>query len=224
MMEHICQILKTDYVTHDVKRFILEKPPEFDYLPGQANDVSINLSGWENKKRPFTFTSLNDDKVLEFIIKGYYGHSGVTNKLHQLHPGEELIIRKPFGTINYQGPGVFIAGGAGITPFIAILRQLRAENKIDGNSLVFSNKTEKDIILEKEFDQMFQKQGELVLTLTDKKNPCYDYGRVDKEFLKKRIDDFGQNFYVCGPPSMVKDIKKALSQLGASSDEIVFEK
>jgi predicted ferric reductase len=43
---------------------------------------------------------------------------------------------------------VFIAGGAGVTPFIAILRQLQAENKIANNKLIFT-KTANDIILKK---------------------------------------------------------------------------
>jgi ferredoxin-NADP reductase len=41
-----------------------------------------------------------------------------------------------FGAIEYKGEGVFIAGGAGVTPFIAILRQLQAENKIANNKLI----------------------------------------------------------------------------------------
>ena len=223
IMKHICKILKTGFITHDVKRFILEKPKGLEYLPGQATDISINLPDWKNKKRPFTFTSLNQDKVLEFNIKGYYDHDGVTNKLHQLEPGDEFILRKPFGTINYQGPGVFIAGGAGITPFIAILRQLRVDNKISGNTLIFSNKTEKDVILEKEFKQMFN-EDKLILTLTREENPCYEHGRINKEFLEEKIGNFDQNFYVCGPPPMVSDLKSILSDLGATTDEIVFEK
>jgi predicted ferric reductase len=42
----------------------------------------------------------------------------------------ELIIRDVWGAIEYKGEGVFIAGGAGVTPFIAILRQLQADDKL----------------------------------------------------------------------------------------------
>jgi hypothetical protein len=221
-MEKVVRILKTDFVTHNVRRFVLEKPKDLDFIPGQATEISINQKDWKDKKRPFTFTSLPSDKVLEFTIKGYYDHKGVTNKLHQLQPGDELIIRKPWGTINYQGPGVFIAGGAGVTPFIAILRSLFQQNKIKGNKLIFSNKTSKDVILEQEFKAMFDQQ-DLILTLTREKNSCYEYGRVDSQFLNKYIDNSDQNFYVCGPPSMVKDLKRELKKLGANIDEIVFE-
>lgn len=221
-MKKIVEILKTDFVTHDVRRFILEKPKNFEFIPGQATDVSINQEGWRNKKRPFTFTSLNFDQVLEFTIKGYYDHQGVTNKLHQLQPGDELIIRRPFGTINYQGPGVFVAGGAGVTPFIAILRSLHRQDKLKGNKLIFSNKTGRDVILEQELRGMFN-EPDLILTLTREKNSGYQYGRVDQSLLRKHVDNFNQNFYVCGPPAMVKDLKRILKDLGANVDEIVFE-
>ena len=125
-MSETVRILMTEFVTHDVKRFIVERPEGYDFLPGQATEMSINIPGYEEEKRPFTFTSLTEDLVLEFTIKGY-PRDGVTQKLHELHPGNELIRRDVWGTIDFKHPGVFIAGGAGITPFIAILRRLRAE-------------------------------------------------------------------------------------------------
>ncbi|MEO8414268.1 MAG: flavodoxin reductase, partial [Ginsengibacter sp.] len=79
------------------------------------------------EKRPFTFTSLNENPYLEFTIKRYEDHHGITDKMHQLMPGDELIISDVWGAIEYKGPGYFIAGGAGITPFISILRQLHVE-------------------------------------------------------------------------------------------------
>jgi ferredoxin-NADP reductase len=221
-MRYIAKILKIEPVTYNVKRFILEKPKNFKFIPGQATDVSINLPKWKEEKRPFTFTSLNDDLILEFTIKSYPEHNGVTKKLHELSPGDELIIEDPFGTINYKGTGVFIAGGAGITPFIAILRQLRKENKLKRNKLIFSNKTSRDIILEKEFKDMFPKE-DLILTLTEEKNSNYEFGMINKEFLKKYVNNFHQFFYICGPPGFVASIKEELKSLGASKDILVIE-
>ena len=226
-MSYPVKILKTDFVTHDVKRFILEKPKDYQFEPGQATEVSINLPDWKDEKHAFTFTSQNKDKVLEFIIKGYPvkdypNHSGMTEALHHLEPGHELVIEDPWGTINYEGPGVFIAGGAGITPFIAILRHLRDQSQLEDNKLIFSNKTVKDIILEKEFEAMFPEE-DLILTLTRQKKRGYPAQRIDQQFLESQIDNFDQNFYVCGPPKMVADIKQALQNLGADMQQIVFE-
>jgi hypothetical protein len=227
--EYIVKIKLIEDVTRDVKRFVLEKPEGYEFTPGQATLVSINKPELKNKKSPFTFTSQNNEKVLEFTIKKYPEHDGMTMKIHELSPGDELIIREPFGTIHYQDKGVFIAGGAGVTPFIAILRMLQEQGNLKGNKLIFSNKTQKDIILEQEFRSMFGDCPEdLVFTLTrEDQEVCtqggYEMGRIDKEFLKKHVVDFSQNFYVCGPPKFVKSIKKHLEDLGANLQDVVFE-
>jgi ferredoxin-NADP reductase len=222
------KILDIKPITHDVKRFVVEKPKEYEFIPGQATEVAISKPGWTDKKRPFTFTCLNDEPNLEFIIKAYPldkypNHSGVTEQIHKLSKGDELIIGEPWGTINYQGPGVFIAGGAGITPFIAILRSLDKDKKLSGNKLIFSNKEKRDVILGREFKKMFANSSDLTLTLTRKKASGYEKGRIDPDFLKKYVNDFTQNFYICGPKQMVSDLKKMLKGLGAKTDTIVFE-
>jgi len=113
--EHIVRITNIESVTHDVRRYQVEKPQGYTFKPGQATEVAINKEGWKEERRPFTFTSLNTDPYLEFTIKSYNDHPGVTNELGKLKVGDELIIHDVWGVIEYKGPGYFIAGGAGIT-------------------------------------------------------------------------------------------------------------
>ncbi|MEI9808741.1 MAG: FAD-binding oxidoreductase [Bacteroidota bacterium] len=87
MESHIVKIISITDVTHDVKSFRLEKPGGYQFIPGQATEVSIHKEGWENERRPFTFTSLNDDPWLEFTIKRYADHDGVTNQLQPIIRG-----------------------------------------------------------------------------------------------------------------------------------------
>ena len=221
MEEHIVKILKTEKVTHDVKRFQVQKPEGYSFTPGQATEASINTPELKDEKRPFTFTSLNDEAELEFTIKIYKERDSVTKALDELKVGDEIIIHDVWGAIHYKGPGVFIAGGAGVTPFIAIFRQLYKNNKIEGNRLIFSNKTEKDIILKDEFEKMLG--SNFYNTLTREKSDKYDNRRIDESFLKEQVKDFNQNFYVCGPDKFVQDIQTILSKLGASPESVVFE-
>lgn len=209
-------------VTHDVKQFTVEKPKGFEFEPGQATELSIDKEGWRDEKRPFTFTSLNEDPDLEFVIKIYPEHNGVTEQIGQLKKGDSFLIGDPWGTIQYKGPGTFLAGGAGVTPFIAILRDLYNRDRMDGNRLIFSNKTEKDIILEDEFHEML---GDHFLNTLTGANDSGDYLTefIDQDFIKTYIDDFDQNFYVCGPPQFVDDISTYLQKTGADSDGIIFE-
>jgi hypothetical protein len=222
-MEHnIVKIITVESITRDVKRFIVEKPTDYKFSAGQATDVSINTPAFKNEKRPFTFTGLNDNEHLEFTIKIYPSHDGITKELEKLKQGDELIIRDAWGAIEYKGEGVFIAGGAGVTPFIAILKQLYKDNKIANNKLIFTNKTENDIILKNEFNKMLGEN--FINTLTHEKKDGYDNRRIDNIFLEEKIADFSQHFYVCGPPSFVEAMSDTLSNLGAKSDAVVFEK
>src|SRR3569832_1299572 len=135
--EHVVKLISISRVTHDVKCFRFEKPAGYHFTPGQATEVSVNMDGWLDEKRPITYNCLNKDPYLEFTIKGYTDHHGVTEKIHSLKEGDELIIRDVWGAIAYKGPGFFIAGGAGITPFIAILRHQYDDGKLHGNTLFF---------------------------------------------------------------------------------------
>jgi ferredoxin-NADP reductase len=221
MEEHIVKIIRTEQVTHDVKRFQVERPEGYSFIPGQATEVSLNTPEFRNKKRPFTFTGLISDAYLEFTIKIYPSHKGVTNELGKLNPGNELIIRDPWGAISYKGRGVFIAGGAGITPFISIFRDLRVKNEIAGNTLIFANKTKADIIMENEFKKLAGL--EFINILSDEQAEGYYHGMISEDFLKRNISDFSQKFYLCGPPPMMSAVKKQLANLGVGKNSIVLE-
>jgi ferredoxin-NADP reductase len=221
MEEYIVKILNIEQVTHDVKRFQFEKPPGYTYIPGQATDVSINSPALKNEKRPFTFTSLNSSDYLEFTIKIYTDHNGITNQLGKLKPGADLIIRDVWGDISYKGTGVFIAGGAGITPFISILRDLDQKDKIEGNILIFANKSKNDIILEKELNDLLGRS--FINILSGEKAKGYAHGFITGEFLKTYIPSNCNHYYLCGPPPMMEAVLKQLSGIGVSDKQIIME-
>ena len=215
-------ILMTGFVTHDVKRFVISRPEGLDFEPGQGVELTIDAPGWRDQPRPFTPTSLSDDRVLEFTIKGYPEHHGMTEKLHTLQAGDALLVSEPFGTISYQGSGTFIAAGAGITPFLAILRQLARQGRLAGHHLLFSNKTPADIIDEAALRFWL---GPRAHFLCSRESDCRCLpGRIDQALLEQAIDDFGQHFYICGPPPFVKAVTQALENLGAKAEAVVFEK
>lgn len=218
MEEYKVKILDIDWATHDVRRIVTEKPEGYTFSPGQATTVAINKPGLEQENRPFTFTSINDDDILEFIIK-VYEPDGITEKIGKLKKGDELFIHDVFGTIHYKGEGYFIAGGVGVTPFISMLRQLKKDGAVNNNKMLFSNKKAKDIIHKNELKEI---QGDkLILTLTREDNKNYLQGRIDKAFLKKHINDFNKYFYVCSTPEMTKQTVAALKELGVHEEKII---
>lgn len=221
MEQHIVKIKSINKITHDVLTIVTEKPQQFNFIPGQATEIAVNKEGWTDKKNPFTFTCLPEYDYLEFTIKTYPFHKGVTNELLQLVKDDELILHEVFGDIAYKGEGVFIAGGAGVTPFISIFRNLQLRNEIGNNKLIFANKTKGDIILETEFKEMLGTN--FINILSDEKVDGYANGQITGEFINANSDGLNKIFYVCGPPAMIQAIEKQLIDLQISKSLIVKE-
>lgn len=215
------RVKKVEHLTPDVLHIVVEKPDEVSYTPGQATEVFFDKPDWQNEGRPFTFIGLPEDDYLEFAIKTYPSHKGVTNELLNLKAGDNLILNDVFGAIEYKGEGTFIAGGAGVTPFIAILRSLQKKNQLAKNTLLFANKTEKDIILQKEFKDMLH--DNFVNILSQEESKKYPHGYISEDFIEEHAADMKGYFYICGPIPMIDAVKKQLANLGVAEKRIVTE-
>ncbi len=215
------KIKSIDHATHDVLKIVTEKPEDINFVPGQATEIFIDKTGWENEGRPFTFTCLPEEDHLEFMIKTYPDRKGVTNELLKLQKGDNLILNDIFGAINYKGEGTFIAGGAGATPFISIFRDLKARNKLGNNKLIFANKTKADIILEQEFQEMLGKN--FINILSREENEKYAHGKITEAFIRENTGDLKGYFYVCGPPPMMDAVANQLASLQIHENRIVKE-
>jgi ferredoxin-NADP reductase len=141
--------------------------------------------------------------------------------LLRLAPNDELILHDVFGTIVYKTEGTFIAGGAGVTPFVSIFRYLKAKNQLGNNKLIFANKTKADIILEKEFKELLG--GKFINILSDEKCDGYAYGYMDEAFLKANLDLNNKPVYLCGPPPMMEAVEKYLNNLHVDEKLVIKE-
>jgi len=219
-MPYPVKIKSINKITRDVLSIVTERPPEYGFTPGQATEVSINKDGWMDEKRPFTFTNLPDDNFLEFTIKTYPSHNGVTNQLLQLKKDDELILHDVFGAISYKGEGVFIAGGAGVTPFISIFRDLASKNEIGNNKLIFANKMKVDIILEQEFRKLLGKN--FINILSEEKIDGFGHGQITEDFINTKCE-WSKLFYLCGPPLMMDAIERILTDMNVDKKSIIKE-
>lgn len=220
-MTYKLEILSIKILTHNVKRFRISKPNNYNFLPGQATNIAINKPGWRDKKRPFTITSLPGDDSLELIIKIYPEHNGVTKAINDLKTGDQLLLEESWGKLTYKGPGLFIAGGTGITPFIAIFRMLEQQNELEKIKLLYANKTSQDIILEDELSILLEERVQFILTKEDSSKYIKAY--LDLDFLRHKIQNKQQYFYVCGPAGMTKQIGLYLKTMGVEERFIILD-
>jgi ferredoxin-NADP reductase len=221
MTEYIVKIQHIEQLTHDVKSFRVEKPAGYSFTPGQATGVAINSPEMRKKRRSFTFTGLNQDMFLEFTIKIYPEHNGLTKELDRLIPGDELVIGNPWGAISYKGKGIFIAGGAGITPFLAIFRDLYSRSELAGNRLFYANKTREDIILEEELRGMLG--SDCINILSREQAVGYYNGYISERLLKEHADVLSSQIYLCGPPEMMQSVIEMLSAMGVGRKTVTMD-
>jgi ferredoxin-NADP reductase len=212
---HRVSILSKVPLNHDVIQFRLERPDGFEFNPGQA--IELTLETQKLGPAPFTFTGLQTSPYLELSIKIYKDHHGLTESLSNLNVGDKVTITDPWDSFTNKGAGIFIAGGAGITPFIALLRHLHNQGKIGDSHLFFSNKTPDDIFLHDELKSILGERYIDVITRDEKVNAPH---RIDETFLRQNVANLKQPFYVCGPPGFVDGLQELLKTVGAA-DEVV---
>jgi ferredoxin-NADP reductase len=217
---HTVTLLDVTPVTPDTRYYVFGKPSDYSFRPGQATDFALDRDGWRDEQRPFTFVSDPEADVLCFTIKSYPDHDGVTQQLCSLKPGDTVLLGEPWGAIQDRGAGVFIAAGAGITPFVGILKDQAARGVAGDSTLIFANSTERDIILRDLWETMDGLTTHFIVSEGPSDLPT---GQIDAEFLKARISDWDQMFYLCGPPAFEEDMTSALKNLGVAEDRIVKE-
>ncbi len=86
--------------------------------------------------------------------------------------------------------------------------------------ILFSNRTKDDIILKAEFEKML---GSRFINTLDTPTPGFDNRKIDASYIKEKVKDLSQYFYICGPDPMVEAIKTQLQSLGVEEKKIVIE-
>ena len=219
-MTYTLTVEKIEPVTHDTYLLTCTKPEGFHFEPGQATHMALDKEGWRDEDRPFTMTSNPSDPHVEFVIKSYPSHDGVTELVPDIEPGDRWIAEEPAGAITDHGCGTFLAAGAGVTPFIAILRK-HAREGVGGDVLIFANETDKDVILEEEWERMSGVTAHHVIS--DQEDTKHRHGTLDRAMLEEIGVQTDRPCYICGPQEFVDDMRETLKEMGVPDDKIIVE-
>lgn len=218
-MTHELTLQAIEPVTHDTYWLRFDRPDGFEFEPGQAVDLAFQKEGIKQEERAFTMVSDPAAETVEFVIKSYPDHDGVTEVLPELSEGVRATSEEPFGAIKDHGPGVFLAAGAGITPFIAILDK-HAREGVTCDHLIFANKADRDIILKDKWDKM---SGVKSVYVVEDEATDHVQGRIDKDLLTAEVEGLDQPFYICGPGGFVDACRDALRDMGVKDNHIITE-
>lgn len=121
-----------------------------------------------------------------------------------------------------------IAGGSGITPMWQVMQSI-AGNPADKTkvTLIYCNKTDKDILLREEFDKLAKSDSRFNIVYgLDKKPSGFNgqafEGYITPEILSKHLPSPGLadkiKIFVCGPPPQVEAISGGKGPKGSQGD------
>ena len=178
-----------------------------------------------------------EDGTFELVVKTYFPDNeqpggAMSNILDCMPIGEEIEIRGPTGDISYEGNGKFniegkemtfqritlILGGSGITPgYQLISRILRTEGDETQIRVIDANKSEGDILLKEQMDQLQKEHSKKFKITHVLSHPSEDWkglkGHVNKDVIRENAFEPGEGsaVFLCGPPAMIQ--KAALPAL-----------
>lgn len=219
-MTHMVKLLKKEKITHDVMGLTLERPYDYAFSPGQYLEVTLDRPGAPREQAALPFTGLNSEPELHVALKSQLGKQDISAHIKRLEEGAMVQISDPQDEVVYHGPGVFIAGGTGIRPLMAIFRQLEKDGKLAGNLLLYANKRGEDICFEGELHRMFGTKVISILALEDQ--PRNAAGEIEAGFIRKHVKDLHRPFQACGPEPFVNSVASVLREVGVEQSRIAL--
>jgi ferredoxin-NADP reductase len=226
------KLLNRVEVAEGTMAFQFEKPPGFDFKPGQSADLTLlnpPETDSEGNVRTFSIASAPFEDQLRFATR--MRDTAFKRSLKKVPLGTVVKMDSATGDFtlhkNSAKPAVFLAGGIGITPFSSIVRQAdhdRAPHKL---YLFYSNRRPEDAPF-MEVLQNLEKTNpnfRFIPTMTDipdsKKTWNGETGRIKQDMLSKYLNDLrGPIYYIAGPPAMVSGMRKMLIASDVDEDDI----
>jgi ferredoxin-NADP reductase len=152
-----------------------------------------------------------------------------------LHEGDILDVKAPGGhfflDLSAEGPVVLVGGGIGVTPLISMLTAICESGSTRETWLFYGVRNSRDHIMGDHLRRLAEDHGNVRLCVcysrplaTDVEGRDYhEAGRVSLDLFRRLLPSRGYEFYVCGPPPMMKSIVTGLRDWGVSDEHVFYE-
>jgi propane monooxygenase reductase subunit len=230
IQEATVEVVSNERVTHDLRHLVVRLAEELKFFPGQYLDFAI--PGTE-ETRSFSMANTSArDGFLEFVIKIY--PDGLFSRFldARVAVGDRLRVTGPFGVFTLRdNPGadlVFVGGGAGMAPILALLRSM-AERGLDRKAaFYYGARRRRDLCFEAELRELEAKLPgfRYVPALSEPGDDDWtgETGFVTDVLRRAGLDLAGADAYVCGPPPMVEAALELLPALGVDGKRVFYDK
>jgi MocE subfamily Rieske [2Fe-2S] domain protein len=156
--------------------------------------------------------------------------------VHRLKPGDTVTAIGPFGTFHIK-PGtsemIYVGGGSGMAPLRSHLSHLFETLKTGRKvSFWYGARSRQEIFYQDYFDGLARQfpNFSFHLTLSEPQprdnwngSTGFIHEVLENEYLKGHPDPAGIDFYICGPPALVKSSREMLEGRGVPPSNIAFD-
>jgi ferredoxin-NADP reductase len=186
----------------------------------------------EGDARTFTIASALHEP--ELMIATRMRETAFKRVLKTAPVGTAVVIDGPNGDMVLHGdparPAVFLAGGIGITPFLAMARHAANERLPHHLYLFYSNRRPQDAAFLTELQKMEQLNlnYRLISTMSEPEKSARRWsgetGFIRREMLERHLSDTAKPiYYFAGPPSMTNAMRQMLEDMGISEQAMRYE-
>jgi len=222
--------------TPRVKTIAFEVPSWRGHLAGQHVDIRLTAEDGYQAQRSYSIASpQGSDTRIELTVENVEEGEVSPFLLDVLAPGDAIELRGPIGGYftwrpAQAGPLMLIAGGSGVVPLMAILRTRAVAADSTPVRLLYSSRTEADIIYRGELDRLASSgDGVAIVHTLSRRQPvgwAGERGRIDQMMLSKHCWPAKEmpHIFVCGPTPFVEAVANALVSLEHAPERIKTER
>jgi propane monooxygenase reductase subunit len=218
-------------LTHDIRRLVLSGADQLTFKPGQYVDITIPGS---EDVRSFSMANLPGTGDLEFMIKLY--PDGKFSSLlagDGLTPGDEVQVTGPFGVFTLreksERPLLFIGGGAGMAPILALLRAMAEQGSERPAIYYYGARGPADLFHLEELAELERRLPNFrfvpALSHCDEDSDWDGARGLITDVVAELEKELGEvDAYLCGPPPMVDAAIAMLDQSGVPESRVYYDK
>jgi predicted ferric reductase len=166
---------------------------------------------------PFTISAIDSDQQFRIGVKAL---GDCTRRMQGLEPGVEARVQGPYGNFLLERPPkpqLWIAGGIGITPFLACLRSAPVEQ---ATRLLYLYRGDADAAFRDELEALAATNDGLSLETHATGAAAPDLAAI----LPDAHELTGHECYLCGPPGLLDAAGRLLQSRGVPSSQIHSER
>jgi ferredoxin-NADP reductase len=219
--------------TPRVRSLMLHLPEWPGHKAGQHVDVRLTADDGYQAQRSYSIASPPQAGMVTLTVERLTDGEVSSYLAGDLRVGDKFELRGPIGgyfvwTPALGGPLFLVAGGSGIVPLMAMLRQRIATNTNVSATLLYSSRSADDIIYRAELDEIGGAGVTVVHTLTRTRPPGWRglSRRIDRAMLESTGFAPAEHprIFICGPTPMVEAAARDLRDLGHAPNLIKTER